>query len=168
MMFGFRELRESEQGTSLIEMALVAPFLAALLVGMIDISKAYSDKLMLEQAAQRTIERVQQQRSVSSDYSSLKVEAATAAGVQASQNNPVVRQWLECTPTDGNGTVTGAPVSQGNNSLGNQCPSDTDLPARYVTITIQKAFTPIMRSRYLGTNANGTYTLTGQAGIRIQ
>ena len=48
-----------ERGASIIELALVAPVLASMLVGMVDLSRAYSYKLKLEQAAQRAIEKVQ-------------------------------------------------------------------------------------------------------------
>lgn len=155
-----------DRGASVIEFALAAPFIATLLLGMIEVSRAYSDRLMLEQAAQRTIEKVQQQRAVSSDYSSLRDEAAAAASV--SRNNVVVRQWLECTPTDGAGNPTGSPVSQGENSLTNQCPNGTDIPSRYVTVAITKTFTPVVGARYLGANDDGSYTLAGEAGVRIQ
>jgi Flp pilus assembly protein TadG len=168
MMPRNRNLGECDRGASVIEFAIVAPFLAALLLGMIELSRAYSDRLELEQAAQRTVERVQQMRIASSDYSWMKQEAATAAGITATQSNPTVSQWLECTPTDGNGTPTGAPVNQGADSLEQECLVETDMPARYVSVRIQKTFTPAVKSRYLGTDANGNYTLTGEAGIRIQ
>lgn len=163
MMSAIRNLHECNRGASVIEFALAAPFMATLLLGTIELSRAYSDRLELEQAAQRTVERVQQQRNVSSDYSSLADEAAAAAGITKTQSNPAVRQWLECS-SDGGATW----VSQGENSLASQCPNDMDLPARYVSISIQKSFTPIVRSTYLGTNSRGQYTLTGEAGIRIQ
>ncbi len=51
-----------ERGTSIIEMALAAPLLATFLIGMVDLSRAYSAKLQVEQAAQRTIEMVQRNR----------------------------------------------------------------------------------------------------------
>lgn len=168
MILALRNLRDCDRGASIVEMALAAPILASLLLGMVELSRAYSDRLILEQAAQRTIEKVAQQRTPSSDYSSLRTEAAIAADITVTQNNPLVRQWLECTATDANGTPTGAPVDQGDNTLANQCPNDTDIPGRYVTISIEKTFTPILGSRYLGANPDGTYTLTGEAGIRIQ
>lgn len=157
------KLRDCERGASVIEMALVSPFLAALILGTVDLSRAYSDRLQLEQAAQRTVEKVEQQRTVATDYSSLANEAATAAGITATSSNPSVNQWLECS-SDGGATWT----SQGANSISSQCPNGTDIPARYVTIQIRKNFTPIVRTQYLGTNADGTYTLTAQAGIRVQ
>ena len=169
MIGAFRNLRDDERGASVIEFAVAAPFLGALLLGMIDLSSAYSDRLKLEQAAQRTIELVEQQRTVSSDYSTqLRTEAAAAAGITATSSNPSIRQWLECTPTDANGNPTGAPVDQGNNTLASQCPNGTDMPSRYVSVTISKDYTPIIASTYLGTNSNGKYTLTASAGIRVQ
>ncbi len=50
-------LFRDERGTSVIELALVAPILASLVIGMSDLSRAYSAKLQLEQAAQRSIEK---------------------------------------------------------------------------------------------------------------
>jgi Flp pilus assembly protein TadG len=168
MMVANRNIRECDRGASIIEFALAAPFLAALLLGIIELSRAYSDRLQLEQAAQRTVERVQQMTVASSDYSWMRTEAAQAAEIPVTNNNPTLTQWLECTPTDGNGNPTGDPVHQGNNSLGQECPSDTDVPARYVSIAIERTFTPIIATRYLGANPDGTYTLTGEAGLRIQ
>jgi Flp pilus assembly protein TadG len=156
-------LRDCESGASLIEFAMVAPFLAALVLGIIDLSKAYSDRLELEQAAQSTIEKLEQQHTVATDYSSLKAEAAARAGITPTASNPTVTQWLECS-SDNGATWT----SQGNNSLANECPNGTDLPARYVTITVSKTYSPIIGMPYIANNANGTYTLTARAGLRIQ
>jgi Flp pilus assembly protein TadG len=163
MTWRLQTLRDCDRGASVIEMALVSPFLAALLLGMIDLSNAYSDQLQLEQAAQSTIEKVQQQRTVSSDYSTLAQEAADRAGITKTSSNPTVNQWLECS-SDGGATWT----SQGSNTISSQCPNGTDLPARYVAISIQKKFTPILRSGYLGADSNGQYTMNAQAGIRVQ
>ena len=157
------QLRDDETGASIIEMALVSPFIAALLVGIVDVSRAYSDRLMLEQAAQRAIEMVEQQRTVGTDYGDIADEAAAHAGITATSTNPAISQWLECS-SDGGQTWT----SQGADSLASECPNGTDLPARYVSISIQKSFTPLFSNKYLGANADGTYTLTAQAGIRVQ
>lgn len=163
MMTMTRNIHRCERGTSVIEFALAAPFLAALLLGTIEISRAYSDRLMLEQAAQRAIEKIQQQRTTSSDYSAIADEAAAAAGITRTSSNPRVTQWLECS-SDGGRTW----VSQGNDTLGSQCPNGTDIPARYVSVAVSKTFSPVVRSHWLGANANGTYTLTGTAGVRVQ
>jgi Flp pilus assembly pilin Flp len=149
----FRSLAGDERGTSLIEMAMVAPVLASMLVGMVDISRAYSAKLQLEQAAYRSIEKVQQYRTTTDTYTTLQAEAASAADVNASA--VTVDPWLEC---------------NGVRQTGYQgvCPG-VQVPTRYITVSIQKMFTPMFGTRYFpGANTDGTYTLTGQAGLRTQ
>ena len=148
-----RSLARDERGASIIEMAMVMPVLATLLVGMVDISRAYSAKLQLEQAAQRSIEKVQQYRTTSSTYSTLQSEAATAASVPTT--DVVVDYWLEC-----NGTR--------QTSYTTVCPS-TQTRVRYITVTIAKKFTPMFGTRFFpGANSDGTYTLDAQAGLRTQ
>jgi Flp pilus assembly pilin Flp len=149
----FRSLAGDERGTSLIEMAMVAPVLASMLIGMVDISRAYSAKLQLEQAAYRSIEKVQQYRTTTDTYTTLQAEAASAAGVNATA--VTVDPWLEC-----NG------VRQ-TDYLG-VCPTG-QVPTRYITVSIQKMFTPMFGTHYFpGSNNDGTFTLTGQAGLRTQ
>lgn len=152
MMLGLRRIRDCDRGASAVEMGLAAPFLLVLLVGIVDVSRAYSDRLVLEQAAQRTIEKVAQQRSVESDYSSLQAEAAAAADVPT--GNVTVDFWLEC---DG----VRAPDFNG------VC-ADGETYARYVTVSIDKTFTPVIGSQFVSSNEDGTYTLTAEAGVRVQ
>jgi len=148
-----RSLRRDERGASIIEMALITPVLASLLIGMVDISRAYSARLQLEQAAQRAIEKVMQYQANSSTYATLYSEAATAANVPVSQ--VTVDYWLEC---------NGVRAADYNTS----CPSGQTY-ARYVTVSIDKAFTPMFGTRYFpGANSDGSYTLTGEAGLRTQ
>lgn len=155
----FRSLLRCEGGASVVEMGLAAPILATMLMGMMDVSRAYSSKLQLEQAAQRTIEKVEQQRSVSTDYSTLATEAAAAAGVPATQVK--VDFWLEC-----NG------VRQGDGTAGNgfngQCTDASANIARYVSVAITSYFTPMFPAKFPGSNADGTYTFVGKAGVRVQ
>jgi Flp pilus assembly pilin Flp len=149
----FRSLARDERGASVIEMALLMPVLASMLIGMVDISRAYSAKLQLEQAAHRAIEKVQQYQTTSSTYATLQAEAATAAGVDVSA--VTVDPWLECNgvrQADYNGV----------------CPSGQAY-TRYITVSIQKMFTPMFGTRYFpNANSDGTYTLTGRAGLRTQ
>ena len=51
----FKSLTRDERGASVIELALVTPFLGSMLVGMVDLSRAYSRKLQLEQASIRQV-----------------------------------------------------------------------------------------------------------------
>lgn len=147
-------LLRSESGSSVVEMALAAPFLGLLLIGMVDLSRGFSTKLQLEQVAQRTIERVQNTDYAEADKTALQAEAAAAAGVAASA--VTVQSWLECNNSGAKLTFT------------DSC-ADTSHPyARYVEVSIQKTFTPIFSTRFAGANANGTYTLEGTAGVRVQ
>src|SRR5688572_787936 len=156
MMSRLNSLARSEDGTSIIEMGFAAPILSLLLIGMVDMSRGYSAKLQLEQVAQRTIEKVQ-----NSDYaetatykSGLQSEAATAAGVSTSA--VTVSSWLECNN------------SSAKLSFGASCPNEDDPFGRYVEITILKTYTPMFKTKFGGANADGTYTLEGTAGVRVQ
>jgi hypothetical protein len=40
--------------------------------------------------------------------------------------------------------------------------------ARYVTVSIDKTFTPLFSTKWAGSNADGTYTINGKAGLRVQ
>ena len=152
-MMSFARLAKDDRGASIIELALVAPILASLLIGMVDLSRAYSHKLQLEQAAQRAIEKVQQYQATSSTYGTLQAEAATAAGVPAA--NVTIDFWLEC---------NGARAANYNSS----CPNG-QVYARWVNVDVTGTFTPMFRSRYYPrANANGTFTLHGIAGMRTQ
>ena len=93
-MIRFARLARDDRGASIVELALVVPIMGSLLIGMVDLSRAYSHKLKLEQAAQRAIEKIQQYQTATSTYGTLQTEAATAAGVATS--NVAIDYWLEC------------------------------------------------------------------------
>ena len=150
------------RGAATIELALAAPLLAALVIGMVDLSHAYSTKVQLEQIAQRIVEKAQQNGFETSDESTLETEAtaaATAAGIASSSAN--VTYWLECT----NGTTTTT------TSYSNQC-NTGELYARYMQIDIQKSYSPIILASFAGMTSSGqssaNWTLHGVAGVRVQ
>ncbi len=146
--------RESA-GNVTIELALLAPILAAMLIGLIDLSTAYSDKLRLEQVAQRTIEKVMQNSFLTSQVATLETEAEAAAGAGS---NATVTYWLECNAVVQTPMATAYTVG---------CPEGQQY-GRYVQIEIDKDYTPLILSSWGGANMNGNITLTGVAGIRIQ
>jgi Flp pilus assembly protein TadG len=152
MMHRTANLFSEDRGSSVIEMGLVAPFLAAMLIGMVDLSRAYSAKLQLEQAAQRTIEKVQVSSYTPSDNTSLQSEAATAAGVGT--DNVTVSSWLQCNNSATKLSFTGT------------C-SGTEPYARYVRIEIRKSYTPLFRIKWDRT-ASGIWPVKATAGIRVQ
>ena len=158
-MMSFTRLAQDDRGASIVELALVAPILASLLIGMTDLSRAYSHKLLLEQAAQRSIEKVQQYQASSSTPDLLKaetVDAAKAAGFASTTDADVtVDFWLEC-----NG------VRAANYS--SNCP-DGQTYGRWVSIDLRGKYSPMFRSQHWpGANPDGTFTLHGKAGMRTQ
>lgn len=155
MMIPLRTLRSDERGNSLIEMAIIAPVLAALLIGAVDLSRAYSTKLQVEQAGQRTIERIQSTEYKTSDNSTLEAEAETAAGTGS---DATITAWLEC-------NNDGSHLDYDTGS----CANATDPYARYVQITVTQSFTPMFGTAlFPQSNANGTVTVTATAGVRAQ
>lgn len=151
MMNRLSSLARDSAGTSTIELGLLAPILATMLIGLVDISTAYSDMLRLEQVAQRAIEKVQQNTFTTSMETTIEAEAAAAAGTGATAD---LTFWLEC-----NGTVQG--------TYSSTC-SDGETYARYVQINVQKDYTPVIMAKFAGSQSNGNITLNGIAGIRIQ
>jgi Flp pilus assembly protein TadG len=154
-------LVRDERGASIIELALMMPILATIVIAMGDLSRAYSTKLQLEQAAYRAIERVQQYQSTEATYSLLTTEAVSAAhdaGFSDVTASNVSVQWtLEC-----NGVET---------SYDTSCTGGAT-QMRWIRVDVTKtftpSFTPISFNRWLGSNSDGTYTLHGKAGLRTQ
>lgn len=148
-----RSLIRCERGNSFIEMAFALPLLLALLVGMVDISRAVSEKLQAVQVAQRTIERVQRSKFQPSDAAVLEAEAEQAAGDGA---DATVSAWLEC----GNSTT--------RLSYTGSCSAGQPY-ARFVGISVTKSFRPMFGTKYFpGANDDGTFTFEGTAGVRVQ
>jgi Flp pilus assembly protein TadG len=151
MRYAMFKLARDESGNSLVELGLVAPILATMFIGMVDLSQAYSAKLELEQAAQRSIEKVMQYRTQYSTYDTLKAEAAAAAGV--ADTAVTVNYWHEC-----NGVKTA--------TYNTVCVNQTE--SRYIEVSINKDYTPTFGTRFLPGAVNGKLTLNGKAGLRTQ
>lgn len=156
MIGRIKSLAADEGGTSLIEMGFLAPILATLLVGMVDLSSAYSAKLKLVQGAQRAVEKIQRFGigvTGKTDADSLKAEAADGAGVAVAKI--VVTSWLEC------GTSTTKKAYDGT------CAAN-EAYARYIEVDAEGTYTPMFSMKWAGANTDGTFTLHGKAGIRVQ
>ena len=148
-------LLRDERGASVIELGIAAPILATFLVGMVDLSRAYSTKLQVEQAAQRTIEMVQRNGFAAGTESTLKAEAESAAGTGSVAT---VTSALECT--------SGATVT--TKAFTGTCDTG-QTPARSVRVVIAKSYTPFFKFKWDRKTSNGTaWTVRGSAGIRVQ
>lgn len=154
MMGGASSLRSNDRGAVAIELGLAAPLLAMMLIGMVDLSTAYSNKLQLEQIAQRTIEKVQAQGFNLSDETALEAEAADAAAAAGFTGaNADLTYWLEC---DGVRTANFTDI----------CVAGPI--ARYIQLDIAHNFTPVIGAKFAKSNDDGTITVHGIAGIRVQ
>lgn len=146
-------------GSMVIEVALLAPILATMLIVMSDLSIAYSERLKLEQSAQTAIEKVMQGQASSTTDSAtaLKTEAAALANVPESQ--VTVSFYLECVNPDTNAATA--------TTWSGVCVSP-QVSRRYMEVIINKFYTPFFNQRLAGTNANGQYELRGRTSVRVQ
>ncbi len=149
-------LARDSRGTSAIEFALFAPFLAALVMGIADTSRALARKFEIEQASYRALELITV-GSIQSDYAYVKPEAAAAAGEP--EANVTVENWLECEGVR-------------NADFGATCATG-EQTARFVKVSIISDFEPTFTYGPLGTNfvnvrADGTVRLTARSTLRVQ
>jgi len=156
----FQALRDSQRGAAAIELALALPILSAAVLGMSDIARAYSLKLQIEQAAQRTVEQVEQQKYVltASYNTSLTTEATSAMSDlgYTTGNTITPDSWLECS-SDSGATWTK------QSSFTGSCNS-TDITARYVSVKISRTYDPLFSVH----NWPGSATVYGYAEVRMQ
>ena len=154
----FRRWRRDQTGTSVVELALVMPFLFITLAGVIDCARLISTKLKLQQAAERTAELATagmmskmlpaSDQVASTAFGSLQTEAATAANVPTS--SVTVTYWLECDGT-----------KQGDfNAI---CSSGQQV-VRFTSISIAKTYVPSFPWLFSSTGI----ALAGSASVRIQ
>ena len=153
MMNRLLNMVRDERGNSVVEMGFVLPVFFTLVAGAVDVSRAYSAKLNLEQAAQRSVEWVQVRDFKTSDVDTVKTNAASGAGVSTS--NVTVNYWLEC-----NAVKT---------SWDSACAENQTL-ARYLSVEVTKDFTPLFASpKFFSKLGSGSsIPLKAKAGIRIQ
>ena len=146
-----RKLARNQRGSVIIELAFIAPILATMIVGIVDLSAAYGRKLVLEQAAQRAVEKIMQTTGEDTVDDTIRNEAAAAAGIPVSQVSVAF-------------TMTCAGVST---NYATQC-TDNSTEVRYIEISLWDTYTPIIPATFTGMNSDGTYTLTAKNGIRTQ
>jgi Flp pilus assembly protein TadG len=162
MIRRLKQLARDDSGAAVIELALAAPILAAMVIGVSDISTAYGKKLELEQAAQRAIEKVAQTTGEATPEETIKKEAVcqfngtnsdgTCKTAPLTTANVAVQYSLTC-----DGTVT---------AYTSDC-TGTQVEVRYITATVTYNYAPTFDFHF-GTYPDGTYHLDGSAGVRVQ
>lgn len=143
-----RQFARSDRGAATVELALIMPILTTLLIGVVDVTTAFNRKLDLEQAVQRSIERVMQTTTDETVEANIKAEASAAAGID--EDDVIVSYTLTCdgTVTDYETDCVGAAAE-----------------VRYVNVSVTTTFTPMFPLAKLGM-ANDYFTITAETGIR--
>jgi Flp pilus assembly protein TadG len=169
-------LGADKQGAAVIEMALVAPVFALVVIGIVDISNAYTQKLALEQGAQRAIEKVMQTTGTTTVESTIKTEAVcqvnglntdgTCKTTPITNSNVTVTYRLEC--QDGAGTITSQTATDAATFDALECAPATK-EARYLEVAVTDKYTPLFPVHFAAfTTGDGTYHLSARAGMRTQ
>ena len=168
-------LRE-EGGAAVIELALVAPVLALTVIGIVDMSNAYSQKLLLEQAAQRAVEKIGQTTETATVEATLANEAVCQVnGVTNGTCNTspitasdVTVTWsLECTDSSGTKSTQSTTSSALYDAF--VCGSGTVSQARYLQVTVNNKYYPLFPIHFGGYTVSGGvgyYPISATAGMR--
>jgi Flp pilus assembly pilin Flp len=139
-----------ERGAAVIELALIAPVLALMTMGVIDVSQAFNRKLTLEQAAQRAVEKVMQTTGDTTPEGTIKAEAAAQGDV--SEADVTVTYRLEC-----NGVV------QADFDI--EC-TPGQRESRYLMVTVAGTYVPMFPMHFFGDESDKIYHMTATAGMR--
>ncbi|WP_118856906.1 TadE/TadG family type IV pilus assembly protein [Sphingomonas mesophila] len=170
MRMPFRKLCADDSGAAVIELAIVAPVLALMTMGVIDMSNGFSRKLQLEQGTQRAIEKVMQTTGV------LSVEDTIANEVVCQVNG-----------TNANGSCKTAPITTANVSVEHRlecngvisttdndadgdydCPDDDDIKSQWIKVTVWSDFEPMFPLKFSGVDSGGKYRIQAVSGMRTQ
>ncbi len=148
------QLKRDCRGVAIVELALYAPLLATMTIGVVDMSNAFGRKLALEQATQRAIERVMQTTSDTTVEETIKAEAADQADVPAEQ--VTVTFQLECD-------------QEVQDDFDNDTCAVGEDEARYLMVTVTDVYEPMFPVHFAGySSADGGYPIRATAGMRTQ
>jgi Flp pilus assembly protein TadG len=170
-----RNLFANDRGAAVIEMAIVAPVLALGVIGVIDMSNAYSKKLALEQGAQRAIEKIMNTTETATVESTLANEAVCQVdGVNADgtcKSSPITAAnvtvtWrLDCT-TGATTTSQSTTDSATYDGYVAACVSPST-KAGYVQVTVTDTYTPMFPIHFASFNTSDQkYHISATAGTR--
>jgi Flp pilus assembly protein TadG len=154
-----------ERGAAIIELALVAPMLAVMTIGVVDMSNAFSRKLALEQGAQRAIEKIMQTTGTTTAEATIKAEAVcqvngtnangTCKTGHIAASDVTVTYRLECAGTQ----VT---------DYDTECPSG-QRESRYIRVTVADTYEPMFPIIFSGAevvDGKKVYKVQAVAGMR--
>ncbi|MEO8547589.1 MAG: TadE/TadG family type IV pilus assembly protein [Sphingomicrobium sp.] len=173
----FLTLVADARGAAVVELALVAPVLATMMVGVVDMSNAFSRKLALEQGAQRAIEKIMQTTADTTVENTLTNEVicqvngtntnGTCKTSPLASSNVTVSFRLECKASGGAITTQTNTDATAFNAL--VCGSGTVSEARYISVAVTDKYRPLFPIHFGGFNtSDGTYHLSAAAGMRTK
>lgn len=170
-------LLTNTRGAAVIEMALIAPVLALGVIGIVDVSNAYSRKLALEQGAQRAIEKIMNTTETSTVEATLANEvqcqvngSSTTSGATTCNTSPtqtITVTWrLDC--TDSAGAVTTQTTTSSATYDGFTCAAGAVSQARYVQVNVTDKYSPLFPIHFGSSYNSGdsTYHISATAGVR--
>jgi hypothetical protein len=168
-------LGADERGTSVIELAIVAPVLAFLTMGIIDLSTGYGRRMEVTEAVNRTIEKVAAKNfeipgtSVAPDFTYIEEDAAEAAGVDT--DAVTVTRWLECDGVEQEEFEGTCPMDPSRAECQVESPDPAlgcaPIVARYLQVRIDTSFKPSFATIF-APRSDGTYPIFAEAAVRIQ
>ena len=155
-------LSREQRGAAIIELAIVAPVIALMTVGVVDLSNGFSSKLLLEQAAQRSIEKVMQTTGITS------VEDTIANEAICQVNGTNADGSCKTAPiTAANVTVTHRLECNGVLSANVDC-APGEVSSKWIQVTIWSDYTPLFPVHFSGIDAGGKYRIQASAGMRTE
>jgi Flp pilus assembly protein TadG len=144
-----RMLRERD-GTSAVEFAIVAPFLVALLVPIVDLGMGFYTKMQVQNAAQAGV-----QYAILRGWNSSAIQNAETAATTLSSITALPAPTQSCNCLSG--------TSMTAISCSSTCP-DGSTPGVYVTVNAQASYSTLVPYPQL----DSPVTLKAQSTVRIQ
>ena len=159
MIYAFiQRLLRDQSGVGFVELALAAPLLALMFLGMIDMSNVIATRVDLEQAAQRTTDLALAKRPPNGSTAYLTAEAVAASGVPAS--DVTVTLTCEC-----DGVV--------QSKFTDSCATG-QVTKRFASVSIKKQVSTGFNWRIVGAMFSGgsasytPITVVGDSVVRLQ
>ena len=167
-------LLRNQRGAAVIEMAMVAPVLALGVIGIVDVSNAYSRKLALEQGAQRAVEKIMNTTDDTTVEATLanevkcQVNGSTTSGgtttCNTSSTQAITVNWrLDCTISGATTTQTTTSASTYDAAVAACAGTKTG----YVEVNVTDKYSPLFPIHFAGFDtSDSTYHLSATAGVR--
>ena len=169
-----RKLLRDNRATAVIELALIAPLVALTVVGIADLSNAFTRKLGLEQGAQRAIEKIMQTTEDNTVEGTLAVEAVcqvngtnadgTCKTSPITTSNVTVTYRQDCIDTS-TSAVTSTTTTNASTFDTWTCGAGSK-KSDYISVTVLDKYTPMFPVHFSSYDPDGTYHISATAGMR--